>query len=86
MKKLLVKQIIKVIKGIGDTLLPNIKASLKETEYDPKLNMQKTKVDWVRLIAASITFILLILNFFGQVDIVNFIKTLVSELSGNLPK
>jgi len=86
MKKLLAKQIIKVIKGIGDTFLPNIKASLKETEYDPKLNMQKTKVDWVRLIAASITFILLILNFFGQVDIVNFIKTLVSELSNNLPK
>jgi hypothetical protein len=86
MKKLLAKQIIKVIKGIGDTFLPNIKASLKETEYDPKLNMQKTKVDWVRLIAASITFILLILNFFGQVDIVNFIKTLVSELSSNLPK
>jgi len=86
MKKLLAKQIIKVIKGIGDTFLPNVKASLKETEYDPKLNMQKTKVDWVRLIAASITFILLILNFFGQVDIVNFIKTLVSELSNNLPK
>lgn len=86
MKKLLAKQIIKVIKGIGDTFLPNVKASLKETEYDPKLNMQKTKVDWVRLIAASITFILLILNFFGQVDIVNFIKTLISELSSNLPK
>jgi hypothetical protein len=86
MKKLLAKQIIKVIKGIGDTFLPNVKASLKETEYDPQLNMQKTKVDWIRLIAASITFILLILNFFGQVDIVNFIKTLVSELSGNLPK
>ena len=86
MKKLLAKQIIKVIKGIGDTFLPNVKASLKETEYDPQLNMQKTKVDWVRLIAASITFILLILNFFGQVDIVNFIKTLVSELSSNLPK
>ena len=86
MKKLLAKQIIKVIKGIGDTFLPNVKASLKETEYDPQLNMQKTKVDWVRLIAASITFILLILNFFGQVDIVNFIKTLISELSSNLPK
>ena len=86
MKKLLAKQIIKVIKGIGDTFLPNIKASLKETEYDPKLNMQKTKVDWVRLIAAGMTFILLILNFFGQVDIVNFIKTLISELSSNLPK
>jgi hypothetical protein len=86
MKKLLAKQIIKVIKGIGDTFLPNVKASLKETEYDPQLNMQKTKVDWIRLIAASITFILLILNFFGQVDIVNFIKTLVSELSSNLPK
>jgi hypothetical protein len=86
MKKALAKQIIKVFKGILDTILPNIKASLKDTEYDPKLNMQKTKVDWVRIIAAGITFILLILNFFGQVDIVNFIKNLLNELSSNLPK
>jgi hypothetical protein len=86
MKKLLSKQIIKVFKGIFDTILPNIKASLKETEYDPKLNMQKTKVDWVRIVAAGVTFVLLILNFFGQVDIVNFVKSLLNELSNNLPK
>lgn len=86
MKKLLAKQLIKIFKGIFDTILPNIKASLKETEYDPKLNMQKTKVDLVRLVAAGITFILLILNFFGQVDIVNFVKSLLNELSNNLPK
>jgi hypothetical protein len=85
MKKLLAKQIIKVIKGIFDALAPNIKASLKETEYDPKLGMQKTKVDWVRIIAAGVTFILLVLNFFGLVDIVNFIKNLILELSNNLP-
>ena len=85
MKKLLAKQIIKVIKGIFDALAPNIKASLKETEYDPKLGMQKTKVDWVRIIAAGVTFVLLILNFFGLVDIVNFIKNLIIELSNNLP-
>jgi hypothetical protein len=85
MKKLLAKQIIKVIKGIFDAIAPNIKASLKETEYDPKLNMQKTRVDWVRLIAAGITFILLILNFCGLVDIVTFVKTLINELSNNLP-
>jgi hypothetical protein len=86
MKKILAKQIVKVFKGIFDTILPNIKASLKETEYDPKLNMQKTKVDWVRIIAASITFILLILNFFGQLDIVNFVKSLLNEISNNLPQ
>ena len=86
MKKLLAKQLIKIFKGIFDTILPNIKASLKETEYDPKLNMQKTKVDWVRIVAAGVTFILLILNFFGQVDIVNFVKSLLNELSNNLPK
>jgi hypothetical protein len=85
MRKLLAKQIIKVIKGIFDAIAPNIKASLKETEYDPKLGMQKTKVDWVRIIAAGITFILLVLNFFGLVDIVNFIQNLISELSNNLP-
>jgi hypothetical protein len=85
MKKILAKQILKVIKGIFDAVAPNLKASLKDTEYDPKLNMQKTKVDWVRIIAASITFILLVLNFFGLVDIVNFIQNLISELSNNLP-
>lgn len=85
MKKLLAKQILKVIKGIFDALAPNLKASLKETEYDPKLGMQKTKVDWVRIIAAGVTFILLVLNFFGLVDIVNFIKNLIIELSNNLP-
>jgi hypothetical protein len=47
--------------------------------------MQKTKVDWVRIIAAGVTFILLVLNFFGLVDIVNFIKNLIIELSSNLP-
>jgi len=85
MKKLLAKQIIKVIKGIFDAIAPNIKASLKETEYDPKLGMQKTKIDWVRIIAAAVTFILLVLNFFGLVDIVNFIKNLIIELSNHLP-
>ena len=85
MKKILAKQILKVIKGIFDAVAPNLKASLKDTEYDPKLNMQKTKVDWVRIIAASITFILLVLNFFGLVDLVNFIQNLISELSNNLP-
>lgn len=85
MKKLLAKQILKVLKGIFDAIAPNIKASLKETEYDPKLGMQKTKVDWVRIIAAGVTFILLVLNFFGLVDIVNFIKNLILELSNNLP-
>jgi hypothetical protein len=86
MKKLFLKQLIKIFKGIFDTILPNVKASLKETEFDPKLNKQKTKVDWVRIVAAGITFILLILNFFGQVDIVNFVKSLLYELSNNLPK
>jgi hypothetical protein len=85
MKKLLAKQIIKVLKGIFDAIAPNLKASLKETEYDPKLGMQKTRVDWVRIVAAGITFILLVLNFFGLVDIVTFVKTLINELSNNLP-
>jgi hypothetical protein len=86
MKKLFLKQLIKIFKGIFDTILPNVKASLKETEFDPQLNKQKTKIDWVRIVAAGITFILLILNFFGQVDIVNFVKSLLYELSNNLPK
>lgn len=85
MKKIIIKQILKVLKGIFDAIAPNIKASLTETEFDPKANKQKIKVDWVRIIAACVTFILLVLNFFGLVDIANFIKNLIIELSNNLP-
>lgn len=86
MKRKIFKIIGKVIKGTLDTTLPNIEKSTKNTEYDPGLNKQVTKVDWVRLISAAITFIILLLNLFGQIDIVNFIKNLIHELSSTLLK
>jgi len=84
MKKKLAKIILKVFKGIFDTVAPNIKPSLDKTEYDVIKNKQKTNVDWVRIISAFITFALLVLNFFGQINITNFIKALIHELSNNV--
>jgi hypothetical protein len=84
MKKKLAKIILKVFKGVFDTVAPNIKPSLDQTEYDVIKNKQKTNVDWVRIISAFITFALLVLNFFGQINITNFIKALIHELSNNV--
>lgn len=84
MKKKIAKTILKVIKGIFDTVAPNITPSMAEKEFDAIENKTKTKVDWVRIISAFITFALLVLNFFGQINITNFIKTLVRELSNSI--
>lgn len=84
MKKKVAKTILKVIKGIFDTVAPNITPSMAEKEFDAIENKTKTKVDWVRIISAFITFTLLLLNFFGQINITNFIKTLIRELSNNV--
>ena len=84
MKKKVAKTILKVIKGIFDTVAPNINPSIAEKEFDAIENKTKTKVDWVRIISAFITFTLLLLNFFGQINITNFIKTLIRELSNNV--
>jgi hypothetical protein len=84
MKKKLAKIILKVFKGIFDTVAPNIKPSMAEKEFDSLENKTKTKVDWIRIISAFITFALLVLNFFGQINITNFIKALIRELSNNV--
>jgi len=86
MKRKIFKLIGKIIKGTLDTALPNIEKSTKNTEFDPVQNKQVTKVDWVRLVASAITFIILLLNLFGQIDIGIFIKNLINELSSSLPK
>lgn len=86
MKRKIFKLIGKIIKGTLDTTLPNIEKSIKNTEFDPVQNKQVTKVDWVRLIASAITFIMLVLNLFGQIDIVTFIKSLIHELSNSFLK
>jgi len=84
MKKKLAKVILKVIKGMFDTIAPNITPSMSEKEFNALENKTQTKVDWIRIISAFITFTLLVLNFFGQINITNFIKTLVRELSTSL--
>jgi len=84
MKKKLAKVILKVIKGMFDTIAPNITPSMSEKEFNALENKTQTKVDWVRIISAFITFTLLVLNFFGQINITNFIKTLIRELSNSV--
>jgi hypothetical protein len=84
MKKKLSKVILKVIKGMFDTIAPNITPSMSEKEFNALENKTQTKVDWVRIISAFITFALLVLNFFGQINITNFIKTLIRELSNSV--
>ena len=86
MKRKIFKLIGRIIKGTLDSTLPNIEKSIKNTEFDPVQNKQVTKVDWVRLIASAITFIMLVLNLFGQIDIVTFIKSLIHELSNSFLK
>jgi len=84
MKKKLAKVILKVIKGMFDTIAPNITPSMSEKEFNALENKTQTKVDWIRIISAFITFTLLVLNFFGQINITNFIKTLIRELSNSV--
>jgi hypothetical protein len=84
MKKKLAKVILKVIKGMFDTIAPNITPSMSEKEFNALENKTQTKVDWIRIISAFITFTLLVLNFFGQINITNFIKTLIRELSNTV--
>jgi hypothetical protein len=86
MKRKIFKLIGRIIKGTLDTTLPNIEKSTKNTEFDPVQNKQVTKIDWVRLIASAITFIMLVLNLFGQIDIVTFMKSLINELSNSFLK
>jgi len=84
MKKKLAKVILKVIKGMFDTIAPNITPSMSEKEFNALENKTQTKVDWIRIISAFITFTLLVLNFFGQINITNFIKILIRELSNSV--
>lgn len=73
-----------MIQGLFDTILPNINNSLKDGEFNPVTNKQETKIDWIRLLSSFVVFILLVLNFFGFVDIVTFMKILIHDLSSNL--
>jgi hypothetical protein len=84
MKKTIVKIILftmRVIMGVMDTVLPNVKNSVKDQGLCPVTKKPEIKVDWPRFLAAAITFILLILNFLGLIDL----KT-IQEITQTLGK
>lgn len=68
--------LMRVAMGIADSTLPNVKASVKDVSRCPVTKKNVYKLDYVRLITAFITFIILVLNFFGYTDIAAFISKL----------
>lgn len=75
----------KVVMGLLDTILPNIKNSIKGNEFNPKTNKQDLSIDWVRLISSFIVFILLLLNLIGFIDLKLIFSNVFNELQGNIP-
>jgi hypothetical protein len=83
MKKLL-RIVGKVIKGVGkgviDTVLPNVKESIKMSESDLPDDRKKYDIDFPRLIASITVWIILLLVFFGKVkfsDVVELVTKLL---------
>jgi hypothetical protein len=83
MKKLF-RIVGKVIKGVGkgviDTILPNVKESIKMSESDLPDDRKKYDIDFPRLIASITVWIILLLVFFGKVkfsDVVELVTKLL---------
>jgi hypothetical protein len=83
MKKLF-RIVGKVIKGVGkgviDTVLPNVKESIKMSESDLPEDRKKYDIDFPRLIASITVWIILLLVFFGKVkfsDVVELVTKLL---------
>ena len=70
--------------GVMDSILPNIKNSIIGKEYNPQKNKNQIQIDWIRLIASAIAFIILVLNLLGLIDITEFIKAVLNELGNNI--
>ena len=68
--------VLRVLMGVSDTVLPNIQNSIKNAGKCPVTKKNEYKLDWVRLITAFITFVILVLNFLGYTDIAGFISKL----------
>jgi len=68
--------LLKIGAGIADATLPNVKNSVKDISKCPVTKKNEYKLDWVRLITAFITFVILVLNFLGYTDIAGFISKL----------
>jgi len=74
----------KILMGVMDSILPNIKNSIIGKEYNPQKNKNQIQIDWIRLIASAIAFIILVLNLLGLIDITEFIKAVLNELGNNI--
>ena len=68
--------LMRIASGIADATLPNVKNSVKDISKCPITKKNEYKLDYVRLITAFITFIILVLNFLGYTDIAKFIQNL----------
>ena len=61
--------VLRVLMGVSDTVLPNIQNSIKNAGKCPVTKKNEVKIDWPRFSAAAITFLFLILNFFGLITV-----------------
>lgn len=68
--------LLRICSGIADATLPNVKNSIKDIGRCPVTKKNEYKMDWIRLITSFITFIILVLNFFGLTDIAEFLREL----------
>lgn len=73
----LVKKIPKsVFLGVLDALLPNIKDSIKEKESAFVGEKGKLQIDYTRLLAAFVAFLLIVLSIFDVITFQDVIKAL----------
>jgi hypothetical protein len=75
-----------IIKGVADSVFPNIKASFKEKPQAFADEPVKYKFDFWRLFSALTVWILLLLVFLGKInfnDIINVVSGFINEI---LPK
>jgi|688.fasta_scaffold539024_1 hypothetical protein len=73
---------VKLIKGAADAIFPNINKSIAIT-YDEFPYDNKLKFDWIRLFSAVSVWALLLLVFFGKIqlnEVIELIKTLISQI------
>lgn len=72
MKRQIVKLtlfVIRVLMGVIDAVIPNIQNSIKSNGKCPVTKKNEWKIDYARLGAAALTFLFLVLNFFGLITV-----------------
>ena len=66
----------KIIAGLLDALLPNVKESIKLTESQFIQEKPSYKIDYVRLITSLITFAIIVASFFDWIDLAQLLEIL----------